>query len=356
MENHTTLKIGCGKFIYGNGCIKELTKEILEYGKKPFFIGGPSSLNKIMDFLIPEFKNEELESSVHAHTGHCSKEWAKKYAALANENKCSVIVAVGGGKCIDLAKCTSVYAKLPIITVPTSIATCVATSAVCIMYDDNGIPDGSVAMEKEIDVCIADTDLIIAAPKRLLAAGIFDSMAKLPEVIHNTKINNYQDCTLSQYICVANSRVIYEYLTGEGLRAFHEGTSYKQFNDMILTNLIHTSVVSGFSSGSNQLALAHGLYDFMRRNFAKASSPYLHGEIVAVGIILQHAFNGESKEFLDEFKNLMTQMDLPTTLSEIGFGQSALSIEQLLDYLIHHTANHKKMHLDLLKNAIEAVL
>lgn len=331
-----------------------MEQEVSRFGGRPLFIGGVTALRKVFELTSRE--TYEADGKICSHTGHCSRQWAKHYAKLAAENNSTVIVAVGGGKCIDLAKCVSVYSGLPIITVPTSIATCAATSAVCIMYDDNGKADGSVPMSREVEVCIADTDIILHAPKRLLAAGIFDSLAKLPEVMHNTVIETYRDCPLNQYISVANSKIIYEFLSQEGPRAYREGTGYERFQDLILTNLLLTSVVSGFSSGSGQLALAHGLYDFMRRNFPETSAPSLHGEIVAVGVLMQFTFNGESEEHVEMYRNLMKEMGVPVSLGQIGFCDSPENRELLIDYLIKNASNGKEMDKNKLETSIDVIL
>lgn len=351
---NSNLKVGCGKFIYGKGCLKEMISEILHFGKRPLLIGGVTSLKKVLDGISME--NHGIQACVFEHTGSCSKKWALKYGEIAKEKNCSVIVAVGGGKCIDLGKCTSAYSGLPIITIPTSIATCAATSAVCIMYDEEGRSDGSVAMEREVDVCIADSNIILNAPKRLLAAGIFDSLAKLPEVLHNTKIADYRDCPLNQYISMRNSSVIYEFLSQEGPKAYWEGEDYKTFDEMIIANLILTSVVSGFSSGSGQLALAHGLYDFMRRNFPRESAGSLHGEIVAVGVLMQFAFNGETSEHVDKYRKLMKEMGVPVSLSQVGFENTMENRKLLIDYLMANASNGKEMDLEKLKKAMTVIL
>jgi glycerol dehydrogenase len=332
--NYANLKVGCGKFYYGHGCIKELTSEIIRLGGRPLIIGGPSSVDKIVELSADEWREQGIEAQICRHDGACSRGWADTYAKMAAEHNCTVIVGIGGGKCIDLAKATATLARMDIINVPTSVATCVASSAVCIMYNDDGTPDGSVAMLKEVDVVIADTDIIGTAPKRLLAAGILDSISKLPEVIHNIHVEKYSDCPLEKYICIINSRGIYEFLMGTAREAYDKGIAFEHLTDVILTNLLHTSVVSGFSSGVNQLAIAHGFYDFMRRRFPSESKGYLHGEIVAVGLLSQLRFNNNDD---DELLSLMKYMNMPLDAVSVGFIKTEENIALLCDYLVGAT-------------------
>ncbi len=336
---HTTvnLRVGVGKFFYGHGCIRELAAETARLGGKPLVIGGPTAVKLILGLCEAEFRAAGVTPLVRVHTGACSRTWAGRYKEEALQNGCTLILGVGGGKCLDLAKCAATFAGLDLICVPTSVATCVASSSVCIMYHDDGTPDGSVAMSKEVDVVIADTDVIATAPKRLLAAGIFDSLAKLPEVVHNTQIESYQDCTLEKYICTVNSRAIYEFLMGEGPRVYDQGLASGRFTDVILTNLLHTSVVSGFSCGVNQLALAHGLYDFLRRSFTAQAAHLLHGEIVAVGILMQLKFNRMADAYVLGVRRLMAHMQLPTRLPDLGFEPTPENLQLLVDYLLPAT-------------------
>ena len=336
-EAYAKLKVGVGKFYYGSGCLAELTRETVRLGGRPLIIGGPTTTPLVMAQIKDRFLEAGVVPTVRVHTSQCSRTWAERYRRDAEEMGCTLILGIGGGKCLDLAKCAATFGGLDLICVPTSVATCVASSSVCIMYQDDGSPDGSVAMDKEVDVVIADTDVIATAPKRTLAAGIFDSIAKLPEVVHNVTITNYRDCSLEKYICTVNSQAIYQFLTGEGKNVYDNGMASGRFTDLILTNLLHTSVVSGFSSGLNQLALAHGLYDFMRRSFTTEAAPFLHGEIVAVGVLMQMAFNEVHPTYLNEVRELMRHMQMPDTLLKLGFTPDDNSMESLLEYLISST-------------------
>lgn len=348
MEQETLVyKVGTGRFICGNGVIADLEQETCHYGKA-LIIGGPKSVG-----IVSEHIKIESLGIVYKHEGECSRNHALRYSKIAKEKDCSVIIGIGGGKCIDLAKCVATYGDMPIITVPTSIATCAATSAVCIMYTDNGASDGSVPMNREVDVCIADYEIIAGAPRRLLAAGMLDSLAKLPEVIHNLKIHTYKDCGLAKYICNGNSRIIWEYIMGEGWDLYHKEKRPEDFADVILTNLLHTSVVSGFSVGSGQLALAHGLYDFMRRVYTQESYDVLHGEIVGVGLIMQMYYNGNTESQIGELRNFMEGMGMPLTLTDIQFPHSENSRRSLVDYLCENTQVADR---EQLENALSRIM
>lgn len=305
------LKVGVGRFIVGKNTVSRLETEMQYFGKKAFIIGGKTSIEKVNRYV--DLKKLGI---VNEHTGELLKKLGKQYADVLKKEQCELVIGIGGGKCIDLAKCVATYADCPIITVPTSVATCVASSAVCIMYTDEGRADGSVAMNREVDVVIADSEIIRHAPKRLWAAGMVDSLAKLPEVIHNLDIRSYKDCDLNKYICYVNGKAIWDFIIGNGIEMGDNLDTSDKVEDMIVTNLIHTSIVSGFSSGSGQLALAHGLYDFVRREFPAESRGAMHGEIVGVGLIMQMDYNGSTEEKISELVDFMKHFKMPITLEE----------------------------------------
>lgn len=346
------LKVGCGKFFHGKGAIQYLPGEIRRLGGKALIIGGRTSLERFWDCASPLFQTDGTPYVALTHTGSCTTDRAMEFVKTATDKDCSVLVAVGGGRCIDNVKCASVFSGLPVITVPASIATCAATSMVAIMYNEKGQRSPAVNLKKEVDVCIADHDLIATAPRRTLAAGILDSMAKYPESLHKKQVTGYQSCDLKEYIQIINAKAIYEFLSGEYEDLYTNNGSARRFDDAILTNLLHTSIVSGFANGSGQLAVAHATYDFIRNYHTSEGSAFLHGELVAIGLLIQMSFNQCRSSEIEQVRQIMRRMDMPLTLGDIGYDTS----EESLDFLIKHLAEDSDIRTEpemiRLKNAV----
>lgn len=313
-NNVSALKVGCGKFFCGEGMAALLPQEIKRLGGKALIIGGPTGLKTVLNATQDAMQAAGVEYIAQQHTDFCTMAWIEKYAQMAKDNHCTVLVGCGGGKCVDIAKGASVLCGLPVITVPTSVATCCGTSMVAIMYNEAGqrVPD--VKLEKEVDVCIADVDLIATAPPRTLASGIMDSIAKYPECLHQKKGDSYRDCSHKEYIQIVNARAIYGFLMGEARDLYQNGGKANRFKDVVLTNLLHTSIVSGFADGSGQMSIGHAVYDYMRTNHTKNSLAYMHGELVAVGVLAQMIYNQTPEAEIEAVRSLMKDMDMPTTL------------------------------------------
>ena len=76
-------------------------------------------------------------------------------------------------------------------------------------------------------------------------------------------------------------------------------------------------MISGISKGFGQSALGHELYYQLRTKFTKEALSYLHGEVVAIGLLTQLVYNTED-ELVAPFVNMMKQMGMPTALGDIG--------------------------------------
>lgn len=352
------LMIGVSRFIYGEGAVEKLPEEIKRYAGRAFLVGGSTTLPLIRNKVGGKLDEEGIKTGWNLMDEPNSVDFAKRLSDKAKEEQAGVIVAIGGGKCMDLCKVVSDMSRLPLITVPTSVATCAASSAVSIMYTkDTGSYDCSIPKEKEVDSVIADLDIIGDSPKRLFASGILDSIAKLPEIVNGRADMEYPAVSVFKRMAYMNSTFIYSFLTNYGVKVYENPKADRELlRDLTLVNLIITSMVSGFSSGSDQLAVAHGLYDGMRKYFPKESKGALHGEIVAVGVLMQMRFNGDTEEEYRKILNLMKRMEMPTKLNELGVEPSAENIEKLKEWNIMKNNITEKEDLERLDVAFGEVI
>ena len=131
---------------------------------------------------------------------------------------------------------------------------------------------------------------------------------------------------------------------------------HKLFDNFILTNLLHTSIVSGFADGSGQLAIAHATYDFMRNHNTQNAAPYLHGEIVAVGLILQMYFNGMPEEHIRRIQSAMAEMHMPCNFSDLNFTATPKNLSLFLNTIYREcniSSNEEKLKL---REALKKIL
>lgn len=92
------------------------------------------------------------------------------------DSKAQVIVGIGGGKVIDVAKYAAYLRKLPFISIPTSASSDGFSSASASLMVNGRRTSVPARMAYGI---IADTDIIKSAPERFLYSGIGDMVSKI---------------------------------------------------------------------------------------------------------------------------------------------------------------------------------
>ena len=111
-----------------------------------------------------------------------------------------------------------------------------------------------------------------------------------------------------------------------------EGKVTPRVDSVIFTLIAATGVVSGIARGSNQTALGHKFYENTRYLFPDTARPYLHGEIVGIGLILQNYFNGEPEQN-DFLLGIMKKYDMPCNITSIGITPDAETMETYYERL-----------------------
>ena len=177
-----SFRIGCGRYLQGAGYTERIGDEILRLGSSPLIIGGKTALEITKSKIEASVSAKCVRYEIKTHTGTCNDEDAKTMASLAKEKGYDVIVGVGGGVLCDFAKLCGYFAKLPVINVPTSSATCASYTPLSVRYTPDGRTVGSLHYSYEVNCVIADTAVIAAQPPRLFLAGVFDALAKFVEI------------------------------------------------------------------------------------------------------------------------------------------------------------------------------
>lgn len=324
-----SFRIGCGRYLQEPGILQSLGAEVLRLGKAPLIVGGKTALELTRSTIEESVGAVCSHYRIETHLGTCNEEDAGAFAEIAKVEGFDVIVGVGGGVIMDLAKMIAHFASLPIINVPTSSATCAAYTPLSVMYTKEGRTVGSFHHEREIDAVLADTAVISTQPPRLLLAGVFDAMAKYLEIRHRYR-GESADCPLGLDYAYAMSERSFGVLcdhTDACLSDMQNKVLSDAVEQVIFTTIAVTGVISGIARGSNQCALAHKFYENTRVLWGESSRHYLHGEIVGVGLLLQNYYNGEVERNTD-LMALMQKYSMPYRVSDVGVERTEESLRQ----------------------------
>ena len=185
---------------------------------------------------------------------------------------------------MDFATLGAALAGLPIINIPTSTATCAAFTPLSVCYTEDGRTLGTAHHKTEVNAVIADPEILICQPPRLLLAGVFDAQAKFLEIKHRYRP---EDASYSlgldyAYVMAVRSYNELSKKTAACLEAIEKGEVNDAFEQTVYTLIAATGVISGIARGSNQTALGHKFYEITRALYPTESKPYLHGELVGV--------------------------------------------------------------------------
>ena len=334
-----SFRIGSGRYIQGRGYLAKTGDELLRLGTSPLIIGGKTALEitqaKIADSIAGKCNKYEFI----VHTGTCNEMRAKELAQLVGEEGYDVIVGVGGGVICDFAKLCGHFAKLPVINIPTSSATCAAYTPLSIRYTPEGRTVGSLHYGYEVNGVIVDTEILAKQPVRLLLAGVFDALAKFVEIKQRftEETTEYPIGLDYAYAMAKASYKVLNQMTSKCICDMEKGVISNEVENVIFTSIAATGVISGIARGSNQCALAHKFYETTRTLFPETARPYLHGEIVGVGLLLQNHFNGEEENNIALIA-LMKQNNMPYRLEDIGVDKTEETFRQYYEKLCASTA------------------
>ena len=337
----TAFRFGSGRYIQESGACSLLAEELLRLGcRTPFIIGGKTALALTLGRITDSLDAAGLSYQVRYYTDFCCVESCEALMQEPEWAECDCIVGVGGGNVCDAAKLMAARSNRPVIAVPTSSATCACFTPLSVTYTPELRCAGSVHHKNEVNCILADTDVLCLQPERLLAAGVYDAAAKLIEIEQRIKGMTADDMDVGLASSYALSQHTYERMFALFDKAV-EGLNNKECNkalyDMIYLTVAATGMISGMARGSNQCAIAHKVYENLRTLFPDTVKHFLHGEMVAIGLLVQLYYNGRESE-VEPFRAGMRSHGMPTTLSDLGIEPTDENMAALYSKLVNSTA------------------
>lgn len=339
-------KFGAGRYIQQEHALETAAEEIRRLGKKPFIVAGERAQAATENRIAKALEKAGMEYELSIWKGQNTYEQAKIHAANALAAGCDVIVGVGGGRIMDQTKAVGYFAgeqanlpseHLPVVQIPTSIATCAAFAPLSVMYTAEGASLGSLRYNYEVDAIIMDMGVIAKEPSRYVASGILDGMAKMVEMQNghdNIDIENFSVGLVTAFTLAKFTMETYKTRGVQAVKDVAEGKLTKAVEDIAYLNVAVAGVISGCSKGFGQTALGHECYELIRTHFTQEAKDFLHGEIVAVGQSMQLSFNGQEDK-IPELREMMKAFEMPLTLKDIGIEPTEENVDILYQNLYH---------------------
>lgn len=312
---HTTSTYFCGYSI-GENPYEEIPSVCSMYGSRILLIGGEKALHAAKERLLSGISGSGLCVADVVVYGHdCTYEAIHKWAAYARECGADMIFGMGGGKALDTAKGAANEAGLPIFTFPTIAATCAATTALSVVYREDGSFDSFAFYQKPARHCFIDLTVIAKAPWQYLQAGMGDTIGKFFECHFAARGD---ELTHSSALGREISNMCYEPLLTYGLQALSDcrlGKVSVSLEQAVLANIVSTGLVSLMVLDDYNCAIAHSVY-YGLVLLPGFEENYFHGNVVAYGVLVQLAVDGEIEE-ARRLKDFLQTLHIPTTLAQM---------------------------------------
>ena len=216
------------------------------------------------------------------------------------------LIGVGGGSKIDLAKKASYDLGIPFISVPTNAAhDGIASPRASIKTNGTSI---SMEAQEPIGV-VADTETIIQAPYRYLAAGAADVIANITairdwELAHKLRNENFSSTAYGMAKYSAESIIE----NAESIKPNLEESAWIVVKAIIVSGMAMSIANSSRPASGSEHLFAHALEKI-------APGKALHGEMVGVGtIMMMYLHGGDWKKIRD----VLRMIGAPTTARELG--------------------------------------
>ncbi|MGD1905250.1 MAG: iron-containing alcohol dehydrogenase family protein [Leptolyngbyaceae cyanobacterium] len=317
-----TLTPAPAQVMRGTGILAQLGPVLARFGQRPFLVGGAQTLTQVESFLGTALNG--LDVAQTAYETDCSEAAITRIQTAISDHQADVIVGVGGGKALDLAKLLAFQRRLPVVTIPTSAATCAAWTALSNVYSDRGAFAYDVALDRCPDLLILDYDLVATAPRRTLVAGIGDALAKWYEASVSSG-DSQQTLIIS---AVQQARVLRDLLFQNSAAALAEPGG-AQWREVVDATVLMAGMIGGLGGAQCRTVAAHAVHNGLTH--LEASHGTLHGEKVAYGILVQLRLEemGPGKPLAattrQQLLQFYGQIGLPTGLGDLGLGQVSLA-------------------------------
>ncbi len=222
------------------------------------------------------------------------------------------LIGAGGGSKIDITKVVAARLGIPFVSLPTSAAHDGISSPRASLHGAEGVSSTEAAVPIGV---IADTEIIVRAPFRLLASGCADVISNLTAVLDwrlavRLRSEEYSStaATLSEY---AAQEIIDH---AESIKPNLEESVWIAIRPILVAGIAMSVAGSSRPCSGSEHLFSHALDRIAER-------PSLHGEQCGVGAIMMMYLHGGD---WGRLKNALLTIGAPTTARELGLSRDEI--------------------------------
>ena len=291
--------------------------------------------------LITDLAALPLQADYVEFNGESSSNEIQRLSQLAYTLNCDFVIGLGGGKTIDTAKAIAQQLQCPVAILPTVASTDAPTSAISVLYDEEGKFDRYVFYKKSPDLILVDSEVIAKAPATLLASGIADGLstwieARAVKRSGGTTLLGAKPTATALAIARQCETILFEH----GLQAIQDCRE-DRVTEALEAVIEANTLLSGIGFESCGLAAAHAIHNGFTA-IQGAIHRLNHGQKIAYTTLTQLMLEQAPKEELDCYIHLFQALELPTTLREMHLDN--VNYSELLAIGELATQAHESIH------------
>ncbi len=297
----------------GYGVIREVGSFLSRFSpKRILIISGPIVWARVGEVVEEALKREEF-SYCCIKVDHSTKLEVEYAVKAAREFDADLIVGLGGGRVVDVAKLASYNCRVSFVSLPTSASHDGIASPLASI---KGVNKPYSYMTKPPTGVLADVDIIADAPKKLLAAGCGDLIAKITAVRDWILARDEKQEYFGKYaanLALLSAEIVLSEAKGIG-------SGNKEYVRDVVEALISAGVAAGIAGSSRPCSGAEHLFSHALDIIAPNVG--LHGEKCGLGAIMMAKLHDLDWEKL---RDALRDVKAPVTAAELGLNADQIA-------------------------------
>lgn len=334
--------LSTNRYIQGAGAISEIGEHAARLGNSAFAIGGRTALSICGSELKRSLAAKGMAYAQDQFQGVSSRKEINRLATLAAAQGANIIIALGGGASIDAGKAVSHEMNLPVIVIPTTVATDAPCSALSVVYSEDGAFESYLYLRRNPDCVLVDSTIIASSPVKFLVAGMGDALGTSWEAgttFRSGKANSFSGGQTPTLAVQALAKLCYETLLESGLQA-KSAVGRKMVTPAVEAIVEANTLISGLCSENAGHAGAHSIHNGLTT--LAATNSKLHGEKVAFALLAQLVMEGRPAKDICEVQDFCFSVGLPVCLQELNLPNP--SVEEIRQVAEMSVAEGETIH------------
>ncbi|HCF9151642.1 TPA: glycerol dehydrogenase [Pseudomonas aeruginosa] len=272
------------RYLQGDGVLAHLGRYLAPLGaKRAVVLASAGGLRREAARLEAGLREAGLAAQYVTFEGECSQvEIARAVAEVeATGEKADLLIAVGGGKCIDAGKCVAYRLAVPMVSCPSLASNDAPCSAVSVIYTPEGVTESLEFFPVNPALVVVDTRVVAEAPLRYLVAGMGDALATWYEArtcLENPAARNML-AARPTLAAAALGRLCADTLFEHGAAAVNAVLA-REVTPALNAVVEANTLLSGLGFESGGLACAHAVAQGLTV-LPRLHADFLHGEMGA---------------------------------------------------------------------------